>query len=121
MGWYKTLLFHAKTIVRETCTFELRSPSQKEEERRRRKRKTIWLFWRLSCLVILQCLRATKSLVGHEALEDEWYVVIKGYHFRGFFGIIIYHVSALSRHTESTNSRACAARYVVTYSVVLLA
>jgi len=45
-----------------------------------------------------------------KTLKDEWYVVINAYKFtvfeilRDFLGIVIYCVSALSLHIESTDS-----------------
>jgi len=53
--------------------------------------------------------RTTWHVVGHEALENAWQVVIKAYKFtvlESFFcySSIIYCVSALSLHIESTNS-----------------
>ena len=55
-------------------------------------------------------LHATRHVVGHEALENERYVVIKAYKFTifeilgEFFCINIYCMSALSLHIESTDS-----------------
>ena len=60
---------------------------------------TLWF----STFVMLFC--ATRHVVGHEAHENEWHYVIKAYNFtcfEGFFCIIIYCVSALSLHIEST-------------------
>ena len=47
---------------------------------------------------------ATRHVVGHEALENEWYIVIKATILREIFGIIIYCVSALSLYIQSTDS-----------------
>jgi len=43
-------------------------------------------------------------LFGMKTLEDEWYIVIQVYKFKRDFCIIVYCVSALSLHIESTDT-----------------
>ena len=54
----------------------------------------------------------TRRVVDHEALEREWYCVIKAYKFtcfEAFFGIVVYCVSSLSLHIGSTMILKCSA------------
>ena len=65
---------------------EDKEEEEEEEEKERRRRNIVF--------------HATKHVVDHEALENEWYIVIKAYKFivfeiLRFFCIIIYCVSAL--------------------------
>ena len=66
------LLVCAKTIVKEARSFELAA----EED--------ILSVWRLSGSVVWHAFRATRRVVGHEALENERCVVIKAYRFTVF-------------------------------------
>jgi len=64
MGWSTTwkcykLLFHVKTIVKESHNFELAHLKKKKERKH-------FGHGQLSGLVLIQCLCATKSLVGCE-------------------------------------------------------
>ena len=73
MGWcsaqFKMLLYCVKNILNEWCNFEL------AHLKKRNKRKTFCF----GTFVMFLC--ATRSLVGHETQEDEWYVVTKAYKF----------------------------------------
>ena len=70
---------------------EDKEEEEEEEEKERRRRNIVF--------------HATKHVVDHEALENEWYIVIKAYKFivfeiLRFFCIIIYCVSTLSIPTR---------------------
>ena len=65
--------------MKESHNFELAHLKKKKKER-----KTFWLsgnFW-FGTFVML--FRVTWHVVGHEALENEWYVSIKAYKFTIF-------------------------------------
>ena len=86
MGWYtlqyKMLLFCVKPIVKDSRNFELVCLNKKKKERKHFGRLATFWFGTFS---------TTRCVVGHEALKNEWYVVIKAYKFtvfeilRGFF------------------------------------
>ena len=63
---------------------------------------------------------ATGCVIGHEALKNEWYIVIKVYKLAifeilGEFCISIYCMSALSLHIESDSviHLACTVHFAV--------
>ena len=82
MGWCtaqcKMLLCCVKTtIVKESHSFELAGPSEKEER--------ISVLWWLSGLVLLQgFFMPVGMLFVMNTFEDEWYVVIKAHKFMVF-------------------------------------
>ena len=51
---------------------------------------------------MLSC--TSRCVVGHEALENEWYVIIKAYKFTVFEIFFVYCMSTLSLHIESIDS-----------------
>jgi len=91
----------------ERVTQYLTSLSVEEEKK---ERKTFWPFGDFLFLVPLRYFFAPLGmLMVMKALKDEWYVVRKVYKFTTSeilrdFGIIIYCMSVLSQHIESTNS-----------------
>jgi len=95
MGWCtarcKMLLFCAKIIVRGSHSIEsahLRKP-------------ILVTFWFATFSVML-FFCVTRSLVGHENTKNEWYMYIKAYKFK-ICEIVIYCMSMLSLHIETTN------------------
>jgi len=66
-GWCaaqcKMLLFCVKTIMKESCNFELACLKKKKRER------SLVTFW-LGTFAMLFC--TTRHVVGHEALVNEW-------------------------------------------------
>jgi len=69
--------------------------------------KNILAIWQLSGLVLSWCFfHATRHVLGHEALKNGWYIVIKACKFTisRLFCIIIYCVSVLFLYIESTDS-----------------
>jgi len=73
------LLFCAKTIVKESCNFELARLKKKKKEG-----KTIWQSGKFWVGTFAMLIGATRCVVGREALENQWYVVIKTYKFTVF-------------------------------------
>ena len=82
MGWYtaqwKMLLFCVKTIVKESCKFELAHLKKKKKKEERK--KNILVIWRLSGSVLLRCFLAPLGMLFiMKTLEDEQQVVITAY------------------------------------------
>ena len=102
------LLFCVKTIIKESPCFEL-------AHLKKMKKKESKIFWQsgdflVQYFAMLFC--TTRHVVDHEALEHEWYCVIKAYKFtcfEAFFGIVVYCVSSLSLHIGSTMILKCSA------------
>ena len=79
MGWctaqWKMLLFCVKTIVKESCKFELAHLKKKKKKEERK--KNILVIWRLSGSVLLRCFLAPLGMLFvMKTLEDEQQVVI---------------------------------------------
>ena len=70
MGWCtaqcKTLLFCAKTIMKESRNFEVARLKKKKEEKHFGHLATFWF----DTFVMLFC--PTRHVVGHEVLENKW-------------------------------------------------
>ena len=54
-----------------------------------RRRRRFWLSGDFLVWYFRNAFHATRCFVGHEALENEWYVVIKAYKFTVFFFLIL--------------------------------
>ena len=88
--------FVQKKIVKESCKFKLAHLKKKE----RKHFGCLATFW-FGILTIF--FHATGCVVGHEVLENEWYVVIKVYKLTiFFFGTIIYCVSEFRIYPHRT-------------------
>ena len=72
MGWCtaqcKMLLFCAKTVVKESRNFELAHLKKKKKK----ERKTFWLSSNFLVQYFHNAFTATRHVVGHETLENEW-------------------------------------------------
>ena len=55
------------------------SLTEEEEERKKKERKTFWLFGDFWFGIFMMLFCATRCVVVHETLEDEWYIDIKAY------------------------------------------
>jgi len=89
------LLFHVKTIIRESCNFELACLKKEKMTLRFGYSATFWFG----------TFRTSIVLLVKKTVEDEWYVVIKVHTLsiiEVFFCVIIYCVSMLSLHIQST-------------------
>ena len=67
--------------MKESCNFEL---ARLKKKKKKKERKT---FGRLAILwfgTFAMLFHATKHVVGHEALKNEWCIVIKAYRFSVF-------------------------------------
>ena len=71
-AWCKILLFCVKTIMKESHNFELARLKKKE----RKNFVCLVTFWFGTFAMLF---RAAGRVVGHEVLENKWYIVIKGY------------------------------------------
>ena len=104
------LLFCVKNIVQESYNFEL-ARLKKKKKKKKKETKNILAVWQLSGVVLLQGFFAPLyMLLVKKTLENEWYIVIKAYKFTiskilRDFCIIIYRMSELSLHIESTDSK----------------
>ena len=70
MGWstaqWKMLLFYVKTIVKESCKFELAHLKKKKKKKKKK------IIWRLSGLVLLRCFLAPLGVsFVMKTFEDE--------------------------------------------------
>ena len=100
-GHGKMLLFCAETIQIDSCNFELSCLKMKKEDKHFGCLASLWLG------TSSMSFHSTRSLVGHETLEDERHVVIKAQYkliVLRFLCIIVYCMPAQSLHRESTNS-----------------
>ena len=71
------------------------SPSEEEYEEEVEeddKERTFWLSGDFLVQYFATFLCATRSLVGHETLEDKWYTVIKASKFRFSEILLYYHI-----------------------------
>ena len=76
------LLFCAKTIMKESCSFEL---SNLKKKKKKKKMMMILAIWRLSGLVLSRCFfMPVGMLFIMKTLEDEQYIVIKAYRLTVF-------------------------------------
>ena len=89
--------------MRQSCNFELAHLNKKKEEH--------FGCLATSGLVLLRHFFAPLGMLFlMKTLEDEWYIVIKAYNFtiyeilRNLFCVLIYCMSTLSLHMESTDS-----------------
>jgi len=104
MGWCKICKNHNERFRRYWA-----SPSEEEEEEETK--KSHLAVWWLSDLMLLRYFIAPLGiLLVMKTLEDEWYIVTEAckfyrfWDFKKIFCIIIYCVSELPLHTESTDS-----------------
>ena len=86
MGWCtaqcRMILFCVKTIVKELHNFELACLKKKKNKEKKEKHFcSLVTFW-FDTFAMLFCV--TRRVVGHEALENEWYIVIKAYELTVF-------------------------------------
>ena len=90
-----------KTIVKESHSFEVACLKKKKKER-----KTIWMSGDFLVRYFHDAFCTSRHVVGHEALENEWYIVIfiRAYKFTIFEILREFFVLA-SLHIESTQQK----------------
>ena len=94
----KMLLFSAKIVLRESCDLEL---AHVKKETNIGSLSSFW-FGFLPCFLVPLVV-----LLVMKALENEQHIAIIGLHFKRFCCIIIYCMSVLPQHMESTDSMDC--------------